>query len=154
MTTPTLHGDASNGKLTPEYVTWQNIKQRVYDKNKDNYAWYGGRGIIVCERWRNSYPNFLADMGRKPSPQHSIERRDTNGNYCPENCYWATKLEQANNTRTNHYLTYQDKTLTFAEWSRETGLPYHAIKNRIRKGWSVERALTQPVRRGSARSTL
>jgi len=77
-----------------EYHSWSGMKQRCKDKNKDGYKYYGGRGITVCGRWRDSFVNFLADMGRKPSPKHSIDRIDGDGNYEPGNCRWATPKEQ------------------------------------------------------------
>jgi len=84
---------------TPEYASWEHMKDRCYNQNCNRYYLYGGRGIKVCERWRNSYVAFLKDMGRKPSHIHSIDRLDTNGNYEPSNCKWSTPKEQANNRR-------------------------------------------------------
>jgi hypothetical protein len=127
---PRLHG----GRNDPEYSVW---------------ADYGGRGIEVCDRWRNSYPTFLADMGQRPTPDHSIERIDNNGNYAPENCRWATRIEQSNNRRSNRHLTFQGRTQTLAQWEREIGGKGYLIKQRLKLGWSVDRALTTPApRRG------
>lgn len=96
----TTHGYGSQAKgLIPEYNTWLGMKQRCYNKKCACYSYYGGRGIRVCKRWKHSFSNFLADMGRKPGPDYSIDRINVNGNYEPSNCRWATKKEQAINTR-------------------------------------------------------
>ena len=89
----------SGEKDTVEYQTWEAIKTRCNNKNAANYEYYGGRGIQVCERWTNSYLNFLADMGRRPIDKHSLDRIRVNENYGPDNCRWATWTEQANNRR-------------------------------------------------------
>lgn len=90
------HGESNK---TVEYRTWKSMKSRCYNKNNKDYPNYGGRGIIVCERWLHSYENFLEDIGRKPSKEYSIDRIDVNGNYEPNNCRWATPYEQRINQR-------------------------------------------------------
>lgn len=93
------HGHAAGGSCSTEYSSWSSMKGRCHNKKDHAYKWYGGRGITVCDRWRNSFPNFLADMGRKPSPELSIDRINNDGNYEPENCRWATAKQQTANSR-------------------------------------------------------
>jgi hypothetical protein len=88
-----------NKRYTAEYLTWIRIKTRCYNEKNDNYRYYGGRGIEVCDKWINSFQDFFNDMGEKPSPEYSIDRINPNGNYEPINCRWATKIQQANNKR-------------------------------------------------------
>lgn len=136
----TTHGKTR----TPEYRSWNAMLNRCYNRNGQAYRNYGGRGIIVCDRWRDSFVNFLADMGMRPSKAYTIEREDNDGNYEPGNCSWQTKKVQANNRRTNRLITYQDKTLTVGQWADELGVSNSFIYARLNHGWSVEDALTKP----------
>lgn len=108
---------------------------------------YGGRGIVVCDRWRD-FAAFLEDMGECPSRGHSIDRVDNDGPYSPENCRWATRLEQANNTRANVRITVHGETRTLSEWARLGGFGESTVRARLRRGWSPEDAVTQSLRDG------
>lgn len=120
------------------------MKRRCYDPNNHKYQQYGARGIAVCERWM-SFDNFLADMGPKPAGM-TLERKNVNGHYTPKNCIWASPKTQANNKTSNRLLTHNGVTLTSAQWAERTGINYVSLRMRLHRGWSVERALTQPLR--------
>lgn len=130
---------------TSEYGTWYTMRNRCENPKATGYRIWGGRGIKVCDRWQK-FENFFADMGPRPSPKHSIDRIDNDGDYCPENCRWATWTEQMNNKRTNRYITYQGVTHSLSEWSRVLGIKYTTLKQRIyKRKWSIERAFSSPV---------
>jgi hypothetical protein len=118
---------------TPEYRSWQQLKNRCYYKNEIGYALYGGRGIKVCDSWRgkNGFVAFFRDMGPKPSPKHSIDRIDSNGDYTPENCRWATSMEQGLNKRTNTKIEYNNRIYCIAELARELGVSHGSLSNRL-----------------------
>ena len=138
------HGATSGGGEIPEYGVWLNMKARCTHKSTDSYHLYGGRGIKVCERWMR-FENFISDMGRRPSDSHSIDRIDSNGNYEPSNCKWSDRLEQQNNRRNNRPLTYKGETMNLSQWSRRVGMSHMRLHARLAAGWSLERALTEPV---------
>lgn len=123
------------------------MRQRCSDPNHVDAHNYLGRGITVCDRWQSSFANFLADMGRRPSPRHTIDRIDNDKGYSPENCRWATPAEQGLNRRGNRRLTYRDETLTLTEWAHRVGLSRDVLKARLALGWSIDRALTEPSRK-------
>lgn len=129
---------------TAEERCWWKMIARCNNPKTVGYKNWGGRGIKVCERW-GKLNNFLADMGPKPSPKHSIERRDNNGDYVPTNCYWATRCEQLRNTRRNVWLSLDDVTLCLKDWATRTGMDQMTIKGRLRRGWSLRDALTIPA---------
>lgn len=130
---------------TRTYRIWCGMKTRCTNPNNPNYQRYGKRGITICERWMHSFANFLEDMGHCPSNKHSIERKDNDGNYEPDNCYWEPdRCVQSNNTRRNHRITYQNRTQTLSQWAREKGLTPTFLGGRIRKGWSFEDAISTP----------
>jgi hypothetical protein len=137
----------THGKTkTKEHRAWCGMITRCYNTRNHKYPDYGGRGVIVCERWRHSFESFLADMGQAPSPAHSIDRIDNDGPYSPDNCRWATATEQARNQRKSHILTHNDRSLTTAEWAIEIGIPVTTLHNRLSSGWSVEKSLSTPLR--------
>lgn len=129
---------------TPMYKIWRLMIQRCEQPSASPYAYYGGRGIKVCDRWRNSFEAFLADMGERPSRRHSIDRIDPNGNYEPSNCRWATHFEQMKNTRRTRLLTANGETLHMQEWCRRTGINQRTLWDRLASGWSEQEALTTP----------
>lgn len=147
----TIHGHARPGRKTAEYHSWLNMNRRCCDPSNSKYRIYGGRGIVVCASWRESFEAFLRDMGRKPSREHTIDRIDNDGNYEPGNCRWATKREQANNTRTAVRLTMDGRTMTASQWQAVTGIVASILTARHRAGWSDVAALTTPVRKGTKR---
>jgi hypothetical protein len=141
----TKHGRNRVGKRTSEYITWANMIRRCSNPSDEFYSLYGGRGITVCENWKD-FANFFADMGERPAGC-SIERKDCDGNYCPENCVWADSIVQANNRSNNVVLEYQGRKQTAKQWSRELNIPYEALRQRLNRGWSTEEALGTPCRR-------
>lgn len=131
--------------LTRTNKIWKQMKIRCLNPNHSTYKSYGGRGIKVCDRWLNSFEDFLKDMGHPPTPSHTLDRINGNGNYCPENCRWATRIEQASNTSRNVLLDFKGERMTMAGWSRKTGLSAGAIRHRfLDLGWSAEKTLTTP----------
>ncbi len=129
---------------TTEYRTWCRMIERCEWPGNNRYARYGGRGISVAPAWRSSFAAFFAHMGLKPSPKHSIDRIDTNGNYEPGNCRWASPEEQQRNKTNNHVLSINGESATVAEWARRVGIDGTSINCRLRRGWSVEDAATLP----------
>ncbi len=141
-------GDANrtHGKFGSRvYSVWRQMIQRCHNPKTHRFEDYGGRGITVCDRWREDFRNFLFDMGEPPKGM-SLERKDNNGPYSPENCRWASRKEQGDNKRNNVNLTFNGVTMTQADWSRATGLPVNTIRNRLLLGWSIEKTLATPRR--------
>lgn len=149
-----IHGDPLGGgpfqdgrKKHPLYVTWIGVKNRCENKNNRAYRDYGARGISLYKPWSEDFWAFAADMPPKPSPEHTLERNDNSKGYSPDNCRWATRAEQARNTRRNRYLTVNGHTQLLVEWAAETGIRDSTILHRIKElGWSVEDAVTIPHR--------
>lgn len=138
----------SHGMIhTTEYQSWQGMRARCNNPTNAAFGNYGGRGITVCERWQNSFENFFADMGEKPSPDHSLDRQDNNLGYSPENCRWATAAQQNNNSRNNRYLFFNGENLTIAQWATKLNTGSDTLSARLSAGWSIERAVTEPINR-------
>ncbi len=143
------HGNRSRKATTKTYKIWCAIKKRCLDKNHDNYKYYGGRGIKVCDRWLNSFESFIEDMGPCPVGM-TIERIDNNGNYEPDNCKWATRKEQARNRTDNRWIEYNGKKMILADWAKEIGITSSCLSMRINGyGWSLGRALTEKLKEKS-----
>jgi hypothetical protein len=139
---------------TPEYRIWGGIINRCENQNDENqYRKYGARGISMCAEWRADFMAFYRDMGPRPSPAHSIDRKDSNGNYEPSNCRWSTLDVQANNRGDNRVVTYRVTEMTLTQAMRASGSQFKlpTIRWRLDKmGWDLERALTAPDRRRTA----
>lgn len=137
----TEHGMAS----TPTYRAWISMRSRCFNPKVKSYKDYGGRGITVSDRWKDSFPNFLADMGPRPL-RHTLERTDNEKGYSAENCKWATWKENLNNRRSSRFVEIDGRRLTVAQWCEELGVPRARVQERMKWGWPVERALTTPAR--------
>lgn len=145
------HWNARHGLCgTSLYARWNQMVMRCHNPNTKCYPRYGGRGITVCERWRD-FSNFFADMGHPPTPKHSLERIDNGGRYEPSNCRWATLSEQCRNRRSNVILTHNGESMTATDWAIRLGLDSKLLFARVDAGWSTERILFEPVRDWSKR---
>lgn len=130
----TTHGHAKDGKRSLEYRVWAGMKSRCYNPKVKCFHNYGGRGIKVCDRWLNSFENFLEDMGERPSVLHSLDRfPDENGNYEPSNCRWATIAEQARGKRYNKWYEHNGVKMVLEDWAKELNVSPETIKNRSDK---------------------
>lgn len=129
------------------YTRWQSMKRRCYTPSDRAFKSYGGRGIKVCDRWLDSYENFLSDMGLPPTKEHQIDRIDNNGNYEPGNCQWVSRTENARNKRNNRLITSKGKTQTLTEWAADTGLKRETIARRLNSGMTPEEAMSLNMRR-------
>ena len=125
---------------TPEHKAWLNMRNRCRNQKNKMYARYGGRGIQVCSRW-NSFECFIEDMGARPSPGHTVERINNDGNYEPSNVKWATRFEQNNNTSRNKFIEFDGIKRTISQWARACGINKHTLEQRLERGWSIKEAL-------------
>lgn len=132
---------------SPEFSSWRSMIKRCTNESHDSYQRYGGRGIVVCDRWLESFACFYADMGPRPSIRHSIEREDSNGNYEPGNCRWATPTEQCRNRCNNRLVELNGKIMTVTEAADLVGICRNTIYSRLYHGWSIEKAISKPPQR-------
>lgn len=139
----TTHG---LGEHLPEYKVWLGMRARCERPYAVSYPKYGARGVSVCERWQ-AFEAFYADMGPRPTLGHSLDRIDGSGNYEPGNVRWATSHEQIWNRSNAVWLTFEGESAPLSVWAARRGIKYHTLWKRLLKGWSIERALTTPVRR-------
>lgn len=139
------HGHASGGRQTPIYQAWRNMIKRCTCPNNVGFAYYGGRGITVCKRWRNNFEVFLADMGEPPKGM-TLDRKNNNLGYFPANCRWTTPKEQSRNRRNNRLLTWNGRTQCLIDWAKEVRLPLTCLFMRLSYGWSVDKALSTTKR--------
>lgn len=139
------HFNTTHGMTkTITYSSWRSMRSRCNNPKDASYARYGGAGVYVCERW-SSFECFLEDMGERPSLEHSLDRIDNSKGYEPNNCRWASILQQHNNRGDNRVLEFNGESLTLAEWARKLGVNRLTIVGRLNLGWPVERALTEPL---------
>ncbi len=137
---PRTHGMTG----TRIYDIWTQMKSRCGNPSHKDYHHYGGRGIIVCGRWKDSFEAFYSDMGPRPSNRHTLDREDNEGDYNPENCRWATMSQQNRNKSTNRLLTIAGETKCIAEWAKTAGLTPSILYARLSRGWSDEEAVSRP----------
>lgn len=131
---------------TSTYNTWFHMINRCYNPADSTFANYGGRGITVCQKWRNDFMAFYKDVGERPSKKHSIDRIDTNGDYNPTNVRWATQKEQCNNKRNNINITINGQMHTAIQWASLVGIEPNTLYARLRRGWPPEKAILAPIR--------
>ena len=127
------------------YRIWHGMVQRCNNPNNKKYRYYGGRGVQVCDEWQEFEPFHQWAISHGYDDSLSIDRIDYTGNYCPENCRWIDMLEQKSNTRNNVWIEYNGEKHTIAQWERKLGFKRGYISKRLRRGWSIERALTEPA---------
>jgi hypothetical protein len=140
----TKHGESR--RRSPEYNAWQTMRDRCLNPRNKRFAKYGGRGITICDRWLESYTNFLEDMGRRPSAKHSLDRENNDKGYDKDNCRWTTSDVQMTNRSVTRYVDTPDGRIPLATLAKKHGIPANALRFRILKGWALDAALSTPVR--------
>lgn len=144
----------NGGRTNDTYDLWAGMIQRCTNPNHSRFNIYGGRGITVCPLWRD-FAVFHRDMGDRPSKKHSIDRKDNNLGYSPDNCRWATMTEQANNKRNSRLIEYDGRTMTISLWADAIGMNRNTLRDRILyRGMTVDNAMTMPVATPKARCLL
>lgn len=147
-----IHGMSNRGKPHRLYTIWRSMKARCLNKNTDSYKYYGGKGIKVCESWKNfvafkedMYESYVSHVERFGEKDTMIDRIDSNDDYCKKNCRWVTQKEQQQNKPNVGKLSFNGKIQTFPEWDKELGFARGTVRLRIKiSGWSVEKTLTTP----------
>lgn len=142
----TTHGEGSVKTRTKEYTAWAQIKSRCTNTKNKAYYRYGGCGITMCDEWLNSYETFLDDMGRAPSPKHTIDRKNNNLGYSKDNCRWATYSEQNRNKNITRLMSINGVTMPLIDWCEASGMPYSTVMYRVNNGWSDHEAIHTPIR--------
>jgi hypothetical protein len=137
MKVDNIRNRTHGGSKTRTYVIWCAIKQRCLNPNNPAFKYYGGRGITICDRWKDSFENFLSDMG-EPETGLTIDRTDNSLGYCPDNCKWVSRAHQQSNRRNNRFLTHNGITQTAMAWANQLGIPHQTIYNRIELGWPLD----------------
>lgn len=136
------------GKGTRLWSIYNGMKSRCYNPNVPAYKFYGGRGITICSEWLDSFPNFRDwALANGYSDDLTLDRKDTNGNYSPDNCRWSTKKEQALNTRRNHLVTIGGVTKPLSVWCELYSINYKTVRDRLKRGWDYQSAIIKPIRK-------
>jgi hypothetical protein len=146
--TSTKHGHTTHNGQSRTYTSYWNMLARCYQPSNERYADYGGSGITVCQRWRDGFENFLADMGERPA-RTTIDRIDGSIGYSPENCRWASPTEQQRNLKNNVVLEYSGRSMCVSEWAKEVGLLPSVLSYRLNRGWPIGTALSTPAKFGN-----
>lgn len=142
----TTHGHALTKRQTPEFRAWSHMRERCEVQKHPQYRHYGGRGITVCPEWA-SFEIFLSDMGERPSPLHSLDRVDNYKGYSPDNCKWSTRKEQTRNRRSSVIVVCDGKKILLIELAEKFGLTDRVVRDRVRRGWTPEKAVLTPVQK-------
>jgi hypothetical protein len=143
--TKKTHGETVHGVLSPEYKIWRSLKDRCFNPKNEQFHHYGGRGITIHDAWRDDFPAFLLEIGRRPSPELTLERINNERGYVPGNLRWATRKEQAWNRRNTYWLTINGVRQPLSAWASEYKISRDLIKSRLNEGWDPVRALTTPA---------